>query len=109
MKIISSIYIAVIAPFICGAAVITTAQLYSSKPEHKFCAGLNPARGVSEMVTYIPAGNNAKRLSSVNHTTKTIHHHHQHAMGGLVSFENFRGLEDNLFGSTTNFKSVFPA
>ena len=24
----------------------------------------------------IPAGNNAKRLSSVNHTTKTIHHHH---------------------------------
>ena len=24
-----------------------------------------------------PAGNKAKRLSSVNHTTKTIHHHHQ--------------------------------
>ena len=26
----------------------------------------------------IPAGNKAKRLSSVNHTTKTIHHHHHH-------------------------------
>ena len=25
----------------------------------------------------VPAGNKAKRLSSVNHTTKTIHHHHQ--------------------------------
>ena len=57
MKIISSIYIAAIAPFICGAAVITTAQLYSSKPEHKFCAGLNPARGVSEMVRI--SGNNS--------------------------------------------------
>ena len=26
----------------------------------------------------VPAGNTAKRLSSVNHTTKTIHHHHHH-------------------------------
>ena len=25
----------------------------------------------------VPAGNKAKRLSSVNRTTKTIHHHHQ--------------------------------
>ena len=24
----------------------------------------------------VPAGNTAKRLSSINHTTKTIHHHH---------------------------------
>ena len=24
----------------------------------------------------VPAGNKAKRLSSINHTTKTIHHHH---------------------------------
>ena len=29
----------------------------------------------------VPAGNKAKRLSSVNHTTKTIHHyHHQKAL-----------------------------
>ena len=27
--------------------VITTAQLHSTKPELKFCAGSNPARGVS--------------------------------------------------------------
>ena len=26
----------------------------------------------------VPAGIKAKRISSVNHTTKTIHHHHRH-------------------------------
>ena len=32
-----------------------------------------------ESLTMAPAGNKAKGLSSVNHTTKTIHyHHHQH-------------------------------
>ena len=29
-------------------------------------------------LTMVPARNKAKRLSSVNHTTKTIHHHHHH-------------------------------
>ena len=29
--------------------VITTAQLHSTKPELRFCAGSNPARGVSEI------------------------------------------------------------
>ena len=29
--------------------VITTAQLHSNKPELRFCAGSNPARGVSEV------------------------------------------------------------
>ena len=29
--------------------VITTAQLHSKKPELRFCAGSNPARGVSEI------------------------------------------------------------
>ena len=44
-------------------------------------AGSNPARSVSEIrgsLTIIPAGNKAKHLSSVYHTTKTIHHHHHH-------------------------------
>ena len=27
----------------------------------------------------VPAGNKTKCLSSVNHTTKTIHHHHHHS------------------------------
>ena len=27
-------------------------------------------------LTMVPAGNKTKRLSPVNHTTKTIHHHH---------------------------------
>ena len=32
-----------------GVAVITTAQLHSTKPELRFCAGSNPIRGVSEI------------------------------------------------------------
>ena len=32
-----------------GEVVITTAQLHSTKPELRFCAGSNPARGVSEI------------------------------------------------------------
>ena len=35
----------------------------------------------------VPAGNKAKRLLSVNHTTKTIlhHHHHHHLLSGWCS------------------------
>ena len=29
--------------------LITTAQLHSTKPEFRFCAGSNPARGVPEI------------------------------------------------------------
>ena len=32
-----------------GVVVITTAQLHSTKPELRFCAGSNPACGVSEI------------------------------------------------------------
>ena len=32
-----------------GVVGITTAQLHSTKPELRFCAGSNPARGVSEI------------------------------------------------------------
>ena len=32
-----------------GVVVITTAQLHSTKPELRFCAVSNPARGVSEI------------------------------------------------------------
>ena len=32
-----------------GVVVVTTAQLHSSMPELSFCAGSNPARGVSEI------------------------------------------------------------
>ena len=66
--------------------VITTAQLQSTKPELRFYAGSNSARGVSEIrggkgLTMNPAGNKAKRPLSVNHTTKTIHHHHRAFLG----------------------------
>ena len=33
----------------CGVVVIATAQLHSTKSELRFCAGSNPARGVSEI------------------------------------------------------------
>ena len=81
----------------CGVVVITTLQLHLTlvtrhmsqvtcdydltKPELRFCANSNPARGVSEIrdgegtLTMVLAGNKAKRLSSVYHTTKTILHH----------------------------------
>ena len=64
-----------------GVVVFATAQLHSSKPELRFCAGSNPARVVSD----IRDGEDLwqwswleirLRLSSVNHTTKTIYHHH---------------------------------
>ena len=32
-----------------GVVVITTAELHSTKPELRFCAGSNPVRGVSEI------------------------------------------------------------
>ena len=32
-----------------GVVVITAAQLHSTKPELRFCADSNPARGVSEI------------------------------------------------------------
>ena len=32
-----------------GVVVITTAQLHSTKPEFRFCAGSNPVYGVSEI------------------------------------------------------------
>ena len=50
-----------------GVVVITTARLHSTNPELRFCAGT---------LTMAPAGNKVKRSSSVNQTTKTIHHHH---------------------------------
>ena len=46
-----------VGPFACntrvtgavGVVVITTAQLHSTNPELRFCAGSNSARGVSEI------------------------------------------------------------
>ena len=66
-----------------GVLVITTAQLYSTSLNWgsaqvqillAACWRFEMVR-ISDMV---PAGNKAKRLSSINHTTKTIHHHHHH-------------------------------
>ena len=72
-----------------GVVVITTAKLHSSKPELRFCAGSNPARGVSEIRDGEDLWQWSRleirlRLLSVNHTTKKliiIHHHHSSTKG----------------------------
>ena len=64
--------------------VITTAQLHSTKPVHRFCAGSNPARGMSKICDSEDLWQwswleiSLKRLLLVNHTTKRIHHHRHH-------------------------------
>ena len=65
----------------CSVVVIAATQLRSTNTELGLCAGSNPARGESEICD----GENLlqwswleirrKRLSSVNHATKTIHDH----------------------------------
>ena len=50
MLLLSSILLLVIYyVWRCGVVVIATAQLHSTNPEGRFCAGSNTARGVSEI------------------------------------------------------------
>ena len=51
----------------------------------------------------IPAGNKAKRLSSVSHTTKTNHHHHHHP--AHFSFAPGLGWEACLKKTEVNLES----
>ena len=59
-----------------GVVVMTTAQLHSTKLELRTCAGLNPARGVSEICDgedpwqWSQLEITLKLLSLVNHTKK---------------------------------------
>ena len=95
-----------------GAVVIATAQLHSSMSELRFCAGSNSACGVSE----IRDGENLwqwprlqitlKRLSSVHHTTKTIHHHdhdddHHQAFQLKINLSNNRLVQVRKFPRAT--------
>ena len=63
-----------------GVVVITTAQLHSTKPELRFwfkpCSRRAGDSRWWGSLAMVPAGNKAKRLSSVSHTTKTMHHLH---------------------------------
>ena len=65
-----------------GVAVITIAQLYSTKL-HRFksCSQRVGDLPLWKSLAMVPAGNKTKRLSSVNHTIKTIlHHYHYHPL-----------------------------
>ena len=53
----------------------------------------------------VPAGNKARRLLSVNHTTKTIHHHHHIEVSGPYP-EFFFGGGIPLFQMAPNFFSL---
>ena len=46
------------------------------------------------------AGNNAKRLSSVNHTTKTIHHHRHHHYRPLFKWPSTCARKPKVPGSS---------
>ena len=66
-----------------GVVLATTAQLHLTKPDLGFARvqTLLVACRRFRMVMIsdnAPGGNKAKYLSSVDHTTKTIHHHHHH-------------------------------
>ena len=67
-----------------GVVVITTAWLYSTKPELRFCTGSNSTYGVSESCdgedfwqrSRLEIRLNAFRWSTI--PQKIIHHHYQH-------------------------------
>ena len=55
-----------------GVVVITATQFHSTKPELRSCAGSNPIWECSRLEI------RRKRLSLINHSSKTIHHHYHH-------------------------------
>ena len=67
-----------------GVVVITTAQLHLTKPELRFWAGSNPARGASEIRDgenlwqwfRLEIRLNAFCRSTIPQKQFTIHHHH---------------------------------
>ena len=82
-KIILLAKIAVVPWWRRGVVVITTAQLHSTKPDwtQVLCRFKPCLQCVGDLqwwgsLPMAPAGNKAKCLFSVKHTTKTIHHHH---------------------------------
>ena len=69
-----------------GVVVITTAELHWTKPELRFCAGSNPARGASEIRdgddlwqwSRLEIRLNAFRRSVIPQKHLPHHHHHHH-------------------------------
>ena len=63
-----------------GVVVINTVQLHSTEFELRFCEVQTmlvvcQRSAMVRISDKFPAGNKAKRLTSINHTTQTIHHH----------------------------------
>ena len=54
----------------------------------------------------VPAGNKAKRLSSVNHTIKTIHHHlHHHNVN--KNFSQDVSVSNNILSDYIPYETTF--
>ena len=51
----------------------------------------------------VPTGNKAKRLSSVNHTTKTIHHHHHDHQNTDIPTKTLKQNTDTFRNYTCDF------
>ena len=81
-----------------GAVVITTVQFHSTNHELGFCAGSNPARGVSE----IRDGEDLWQwfrleIRSVNHSTKTIQ---------FISYQNSYKCNENMWKARLTCKNI---
>ena len=49
MKVSGQLYYTSASVWLRGVVVITTAQLHSTQPEIRFCAGSNPAHGMPQI------------------------------------------------------------
>ena len=81
-----------------GAVVITTVQFHSTNHELGFCAGSNPARGVSE----IRDGEDLWQwfrleIRSVNHSTKTIQ---------FIRYQNSYKCNENMWKARLTCKNI---
>ena len=69
-------FVRILTSCCCGYHYCTTSfkQILNSGSGH---GQTGDSRRWGSLIT-VPAGNKAKRLSLVNHTTKAVHHHHHH-------------------------------
>ena len=76
-------------PWYYGVVVITTLQTHLTKSAQiKTLLAACQRFAMVGSLTMVPARNKAKRLSSISHTIKTIHHHHcNHHHQGLDNWQ----------------------
>ena len=91
-------------PWYYGVVVITTLQTHLTKSAQiKTLLAACQRFAMVGSLTMVPARNKAKRLSSISHTIKTIHHHHcnQHHQASTIGKEKFTKIVVSRFFWTT--------